>query len=374
MGIKFSDPRKYIKGIAQVTGVDPATGKIIYFSDKVQTSAFNVSVDLGELRAGLGNALATLVSSNADLTVELSAADFSMRGFSAQFGAKLSAGGPQMVCQTVTATGASLSVDLSQGTPVAQLGLDRAYAYVQTIGTAGTMAETGVAYPIDAAGAIDGFSAVPGTQYKVWYFVDRVNAELGTITTAMDGIAMLLTAEMAVYTNVNLNENSGTRVGTLYVSSLVKTTPNGGIGGSQTDYTMTNIQAKAIPNDASVISGDCDDCANAGTPLAYFLYVPCDLTTGIQGLALVGGVLEVPTESTKTISEFRVVLADGSLAPVDNAQMTYTLTGAPTGTSVSGSTLTTGATEGDGEISGTLTIGGESWSAVANLSVVAPNP
>lgn len=370
--IRFTDPRKYIKGIAQVTGVDPASGKIIYFSDKMQTSAFNVSVDLGELRAGLGNPLATLVSSNSDLTVELTAADFSMRGFAAQFGAKLSAGGPKMVCQTVTASDSALSVDVSQGTPVAQLGMSTPYAYVQTIGASGTMAETGVAYEIDpTSGAVSGFSAVSGTQYKVWYFVNRVNAELGTITTDMDGIAMLITAEMAVYTNVNLTEDSGTRVGTLYVSSLVKTTPSGGIGGSQSDYTMTTIQAKAIPNDATTISADCDDCANAGTPLAYFLYVPCDLTTGIQGLALVGGLLEVSTSSTKEINEFRVVLADGSLAPVDNAQMTYVLTGAPDGTSVSGAVLTTGATAGDCEITGTLTIGGESWSCPVNLSVVS---
>lgn len=372
--IKFSDPRKYIKGIAQVTGVDPATGKIIYFSDKVQTTAFNVNVNIGELRAGLGNALATMVASNADLTVELSAADFSMRGFAAQFGAKLSAGGPKMVCQTVTASSMALAIDVAQGTPVAQLGLDTPYAYVQTVGSEATMAETGVAYEIDASGAVKGFTATAGTQYKVWYFVNRVNAELGTISTDMDGIAMLLTAEMPVYTNVNLTENSGTRVGTLYVSSLVKTTPSGGIGGSQTDYTTTNIQAKAIPNDMSVVTAECDDCTNSGTPLAYFLYVPCDLNTGIKGLALVGGVLEVPTGTAKEITEFRVVLADNSTAPVDNAQMTYVLTGAPVGTSVSGAKLTTGDTAGDCEITGTLTIGGSTYTAVANLSVVAPTP
>lgn len=371
MGISFNDPRKYIKGIAQVTGVDPATGNIIYYSDKVQTSSFDVSVDIGELRAGLGNALATMVASNADLTVNLSAADFSMRGFSAQFGAKLSAGGAQMVCQDVVASGTSLSISVASGTPVAQIGMDKPYAYVQTIGAAGTVAETGIAYPIDATGAITGFTATIGTTYKVWYFVNRVNAELGTITTAMDGIAMLLTSEMAVYTNVNLDDKSGTRVGTLYVSSLVKTTPSGGIGGSQSDYTMTTIQAKAIPNDATVVKSGCNDCTNAGTPLAYFLYVPCDLTTGIQGLALVGGVIEVPTETTKTINEFRVVLADGSLAQPDAANMTYSLTGAPTGTSVSGSTLTTGSTAGDCEINATLAIGSESWSTVANLSVVS---
>lgn len=370
--ITFTDPRLYVKGIATATGTNPATGEIVYFSDKLQSSSFTANVDSGELRAGLGNPIATLIASNAGVSVELSSADFSMEGMAASMGARLSSGAPKMVCQTVTATGATLSVDVSAGTPVAQLGMSDIYGYVQTVGAGATRAQTGVAYPIDpATGLINGFAATAGTTYKVWYFVNRANAQLATLTTAMDGIVMLLAVEMAVYTNVNTQENSGTRVGSLYVSALVKTTPSGAIGGSQTDYTTTTITAQAIPNDATVISGGCDDCADAGTPLAYFLYVPCDLTSGIQGLALIGGLINVP-QGGSTQANFKLVLEGNNLVPVDQATMTYAMTTAITGVSVSNTGLVTASAEavGDGELTATATVGGESYTCPVNVSVV----
>jgi hypothetical protein len=123
---------------------------------------------MGEIRGGMGNAVAAILPSDSALNVEFTAADFSLAAKAAQLGASLTYGAPVSECQTVTATGTNLTIDVAAGVPVAPVGFASAIAYVQEIGVAGTLAATGKAYPITASGAVTGFTAVNGRQYKVF--------------------------------------------------------------------------------------------------------------------------------------------------------------------------------------------------------------
>ena len=371
--IRFTDRRLFLKGTSEAILTDKATGNIVYFSDKFQTSNIAASVTMGEIRAGIGNAIVAMIPTDAAFTVNFTAADFSLFAKAAQAGSTLQYGAPVMVCQTVTASGTSLTVDVSEGTPVAQLGMSAVQCYVQEINAKSPIASGGIAYALDAAtGAVSGFTAENGKQYKVWYFVSKAGAQLATVSTNIDPQVMHFSAAMAVYANEGGSASGGTRVGTLYVivPSLKLSGEGSGVNGDSTTPDTTSITGQAIASSSDIIEDGCNECNYTANVLAYYLYVPCDGATDAQGLALVGGVLSVPKSSTKTITEFKLVMADGSLANVDPAFMTYELDGAPSGTSVSGSVLTTGATTGDCGITATYNDGTNTFTCEGVLTVV----
>ena len=65
--IRFTDSRLYAKGIGEAICTDKTTGQILYFSNKFQTGNVTPSVTIGEIRAGLGNAIATTLPSDASV-------------------------------------------------------------------------------------------------------------------------------------------------------------------------------------------------------------------------------------------------------------------------------------------------------------------
>ena len=371
--IQFTDKRLYMKGLGSASLREPGTLNYAYWSDKFSAGSVTPSADAGEITAGLGNALATMIPSNARVAVELTAQDFSMFGKAAALGASLSYGAPAPVCQVVTATGTSIAVDVSQGTPVAGIGQSAVVCYVGEVNAAAPMGSAGVAYTLNTTtGSVNGFTAESGKSYAVFYHVSRANAQMATITTNINGGGYVFDAEFAVYANVNLDRLSGDRAGTFYVHiPRLKLQPGGAVNGDQTANDTTVITGQALAEGEDVLSANCAACGSGAQALAYYLYVPCDTSSGIQGLALVGGVLTVPANSSHTITEFKLVMADGSMVTPDPAKMTYTLTGAPSGTSVTGTTLVSGATAGEGEITGLWTDGSDSFSCVANLSVTS---
>ena len=62
--IQFTDPKLYLKGTCLGIGADPKTGQILFYDNKFQTANFQTSLTMGEIRAGLGNAIATMLGSD----------------------------------------------------------------------------------------------------------------------------------------------------------------------------------------------------------------------------------------------------------------------------------------------------------------------
>lgn len=369
--ISFTDKRLYLKGTCQAIASDPATGQILYFSNKFQTGNYQTSVTMGEIRAGLGNAIAAIIPSDSAINVEFTAADFSLWAKSAQVGASLNYNAITMTCQIVTASSTSLTIDVENGAPVAQYGYSSPFCYVQEVGAASPLSTGGTPYPISATGEISDFTATAQNQYKVWYFVNQANAQVAELSTMFDPKVVHFTTQMAVYANdSSTDQNEGTRVGWLYgIVPRLKLGGNAGVTGDQSNNDTTSMSGQAIAYDADVVSGTCSDCDTS--TLAYYVFVPENTTDGIEGLAVVGGLVTVP-ESTNVQIPVKYYMADGSLVQPNYSSLKFTSSGEPSGTTV-GETgiVNAGSTTGDFEVTITYPSTGDAqFKTVCNVSVV----
>ena len=373
--IHFTDKRLYLKGIGEAMCTNRKTGDVLYWSNKFQTGNVTPNVDNGEIRAGLGNSLATMIPSNAGVTVEMNAADFSLWAKAAQTGATLSYNATVMTCTIVTATGTSLSINKAEGTPVAQKGFSKIFCYVQEVGAPSEVATGGVAYALNPdTGAISGFTAESGKKYKVFYFVNKANAQIAAMTTAMDPAVVHFTATFAVFCNEAGNaQNEGTRTGTLFVIvPALKFGANGSINGDQTNNDTTSISGQAVSYDSDIITDSCDECASAGSDLCYYIYQPCGNTADdVEGIVANIGSISVAKSGTYQMQP-RIVMTNGELVKGDTAVFTYTAKGAPSGTTVSTTGLiTAGDTAGDFTVEVGYTAGEQTFKDSCDVSVTA---
>lgn len=369
--VTFTDTRLYTRGICAAQLADMENGQILLSSDKFQEGNITVSVNADPLRAGLNNPVAAIIESDPDIQVNFTQANLDLGTKMAGVGGAVTYNAVAPVCQKVTADSTVLKVDVSGGAPVAQYGMAKAFAYVQELEKASGIQTGGVAYEIGQDGTISGFTAASGTRYKVWYFVRKLSAVCGEITSAMNGKVGLFTAQMPVYANVNAKTNEGTRRGWLYLHVPVKlTAETATVTGSQSNYDTTSIVGRAISMDEQVVSDKCDGCGNGGT-LAWYVYVPdsdADVVTGV--VAAIGGVITVPKSGTTQVRP-QAVLANGQLVVLDPTKCTYEITGAPSGTTVGQNTgiITAGTATGDADLTVTFAYNGENYTGQCAVSV-----
>ena len=335
----------------------------------MSTGSITPSTNLNEIRAGLGNPIAAMIPSDSQLQVDFSAADFSLWAKGAQLGASVTYSAPVPRCQTITAASASLTIDVSDGIPVPELGESEAHCYVQEVGAASLLASDGHAYAISSAGAISGFEATASKQYKVWYFVQKAGAKKAVISSLIDPKVVRFIAQIAVYSNRG-GSSEGTRVGWLYYTiPFLKLQADATVTADQSNNDTTKISGQAIAYDPTAVTATCSDCDSS--TLGYIVYVPDDTAGSIVGLAVVGGVVSLVKSTSKQIP-VRLVMADGSLViPASYATgFTYTPTSAPSGTTVSASgVISAGATAGDCDCAITYTEGEESFTCEMEISV-----
>ena len=371
--VNFNDRKLYVKGTCVAQFADPSTGEILYSSNKFQSTGISAETDLGEVRAGLSNGIAAIIPSNSTLSVNFTAADFNLYAKAMQIGATVQYGAPAPTCEVLTASGTTLTLEMPNGAPVAQVGYAKIFGYVQTVGQESKVAIDGVPYEINPATAeIQGFQATTGTQYKVWYFVRKASAQMATISSLFDPKVVSFTAQMAVYANDGGGaNNTGSRVGWLYVviPRLKFDGTGGGLDGDQQTASTQSFTGQALSMDELVVSGTCSDC-DAGT-FGYYIYVEDAGASVFEGLAVVGGVVSLPVSTTAQIP-VRLVAQNGELVQVGDTTTgwTYTLKGAPTGTNVSASGLiTSGSTPGDCSCVVTYENGGDPLTATIQVSV-----
>ena len=373
--VNFTDRKLYVKGTCVAQFADPSTGEILYSSNKFQSSGITSESDLGEVRAGLSNGIAAIIPSNSALSVNFTAADFNMYAKAMQIGATVQYGAPAPTCEVLTASGTTLTLEMPNGAPVAQVGYAKIFGYVQTVGQESKVAIDGVPYEINpSTGEVKGFQATSGTQYKVWYFVRKASAQMATISALFDPKVVSFTAQMAVYSNDGGGaNNTGSRVGWLYViiPRLKFDGTGGGLDGDQTTASTQSFTGQALSMDELVVSGTCSDC-DAGI-FGHYIYVEDAGASVFEGLAVVGGVVSLPVSTTAQIP-VRLVAGNGELVQVGDTTTgwTYTLKGAPTGTNVSASGLiTSGSTPGDCSCVVTYENGGDPLTATIQVSVTA---
>ena len=355
-------------------GCDPITGAVVYYSNKFQTGNFQTSVTMGEIRAGLGNAIATILPSDSAVNVEFTAADFNLWAKAAQVGATLNYNAVTMVCQTVTAADGGLTVDVStNGVPTSQYGYSSPFCYVQQIGVASPIATYGTAYPISSAGVVSGLSGISnGMEYKVWYFVNKASSQVASISTLFNPKTIHFTAQLPVYSNESsVSQNEGSRIGWLY--AIVPRLKLGGtatVTGDQSNPDTTSMSGQAVAYDSDVVSAGCNACT--GSNLAYYIFTPDDTTTSITGLAVVGGLVTVSAGSTTQIP-VKYVMADESLVSPVYTDLAYSATSPPSGTTVTtAGVIQAGETTGDFEITIQYPAQGDpQFTTVTNASVIS---
>ena len=161
--ITFNNPYLYVKGTCNVVITDPITGNVDYQSSKVQTNQITTDLTLDPIKAGLGNATAIQLATDCALNLTLTNADFSMSARAMQLGSSVEWNAPAAYCESITASGSTLTVSK---TPVACPGQNGIYAYIQYSGND----SQGTAYTINPeTKEIQGFTASNGTTYTVFY-------------------------------------------------------------------------------------------------------------------------------------------------------------------------------------------------------------
>jgi len=367
--INFTDDRLYVKGTCNVICEDVNTGDVLYQSNKMSTGSITPSTSLNEIRAGLGNPIAAMIPSDSQLQVDFDAADFSLWAKGAQLGASVSYSAPVPMCQTITASGDSLTISVADGEPVAELGKSEAVCYVQEVGASSLLMTDGVAYPISSAGVISDFVSTASKTYKVWYYVEKLAAKKAVITSLIDPKVVRFIAQIAVYSNRG-GSSEGTRVGWLYCTiPYLKLQGDATITGDQSNNDTTKISGQAIAYDPTVVTATCTDCDTS--ILGYYVYSPDEAADAIQGLAVVGGVVSLVKSTSKQIP-VRFVMADGSLVVPSSYStgFTYTPTSAPSGTTVSSAgVISAGSTAGDCDCLISYTDGTNTYTCEMEISV-----
>lgn len=368
--ITFTDDRLYVKGTCNVICEDVNTGDVLYQSNKMSTGNITPSTSLNEIRAGLGNPIAAMIPSDSQLQVDFDAADFSLWAKGAQIGSSVTYSAPVPQCQTVEANSTTLTIDTTEYAPVPEIGQSVARCYVQEVGSASLLQSDGIAYEINESGQVQDFTAVSGKTYKVWFFIEKAAAQKVVITSLIDPKVVRFIAQIAVYSNRGGAASEGTRVGWLYYTiPFLKLQGDATITGDQSNNDTTKISGQAIAYESDVVTPTCSDCDTS--TLGYIVYTPDAAGSAIQGLAVVGGVVNVPKSTTKQIP-VRLVMADGSLvtpASYSNG-FTYTGAGLPNGTTVTAAgVVNAGATTGEGDVTISYVDNGTTHTCVATVKV-----
>lgn len=346
--MRFTDKKLYVTGIGTATMTDPATGNVLYWTDKCREGDVSLSAANAVLNAGLHNAPVMILPTSPDISVRVSAADYSEWARAASAGASILQGAPILTCQTVEALGTSLTVNVAGTTPVAGLGMDKPLCYVQEIGSASLLWADGSAYNIDpATGNVVGFTAEPGKQYFVSFWAVQANVALTVFSVPFRRKIVRFVLTRAIYTSYDPQTGAGDFYGWLHeIIPYLQLMPAGAsTNGSQTDFTMTDITGRALTCETKTVKANCGSCDGDYPAMLYRIVQPCDSLGKASGVnAILGGKLEISVGESAQLhpavirngilsygvppSEFSYSSSDPSVVTVSNSSGTVIGVGA----------------------------------------------
>lgn len=369
--LTFTDLRKYVMGIGVAYATSLRDGSVVFWSDKYQEGNTTFGANEMVLSGGIGNGPAIILYNDPNISVAFTAADYMEYVRAAATGAKFGYGAPVETCQIVTASGAALTLDASGGAPVAGPGAQEVRCFVQEVGAASPIATGGAAYALDAeTGAISGFVAESGKRYLVTYWTVQANASMTTYTSDFNGDVVRFVYRRPIYTNFKPETNSGDLYGWLIdIIPYLKLNPStASTNGSQSAFSTTGINGRALVFEDAVVSDSCDDCTLAGAPLMYSILVPCDETEGVEGVVgVLGGSLALAVGDTAQLAP--AVVVNGRLTrDVPPGDFTYA-SGSDAVATVSGGGVVTGVGAGSTQVTVTYAVGEESYQDTVNVSV-----
>ena len=349
MAFAKNTPARYAKGIAEMTLYDPATGDIVYWTNKVQTGNTATSANDGVIEGGLNNQALTYIPDTVRITGTFEAADFSLVARGLAMGSEVSYNATVPVMESITASGTKLTVT---GEPVPAYGeASDATAYRCYVGT------DGVNYQVDPdTKEVINFVATSGQTYCVQYYVKMASAEQLPMPTSWSPKVLSGTIKIPIYGQNGQSAQNSNKIGYLYefIPRLQLIGGDMGVNGSQTEASTTSVQFTAIADKETDIS--CLECASGNSVYGYMVFMPCGAdaaSSAVSALAIVGGGVSVAEEGTAQIPVY-YVMPDSSLVTPAYTDLTYQSQAQGTAT-VSPSGLVTGVAAGSTTITVSIT-------------------
>ncbi len=364
----LADRPLYVKGTMDVKCFDPGTNDLVYYSNKMSTTQLQSTVNLGAINAGPGNPVVIQIPDTPSLTLNLTAADFSLLGRALAVGGNVTYNGVVPVDEVVEAAGSVLEVTQP---PVAPLGGCDIVGYVGNDGTA---------YAIDPdTMEVQGFAAEAGKRYCVHYYTQNAGAQQFSVETLMAPAVVRTLITIPVYATEAKDANplNGSRVGSLYIT-IPRMQFNGDVStdGSQTTPAATVMNGTALSYAEACEAGI--QCGSAASPkLAYMvleLFGSPDQFA--DGLAIVGGN-DIDVNAGQTVSiPVKYIMDDGSLGTPLMSDLDFN-SAAPAVAAVSPRGIVTGVANGTTDVTIT-TKSAKKLTVTANVTVTggapAPSP
>ena len=364
----------YLKGTCVVTVKRPHDGQIVFKSNKVATNNFQTELDMGPIRAGLGNPIAIQIPHNAGVNLDLTTADFSMQAIAMQTGGSVRYNAIGMVCAAVsvdlgailprffvdfntmelteeypkdyegsaffiadgclyvsdeigedtatytldpetmelTAEVTSASLIVPDAEPIANYGDKEPYCYINHANAT----DLGKAYLIGPNGRIKDFIAIPGKVYNVTYYERNASAQELEIPALFSPGVYTVTAKMAVFSADGKHlAKYGTQIGWAYYHiPRMQFAGNANVNGSQTENSGSALNGTALSYADAAKAGDCIDCTFP--TLAYMAYEPIafNANNAIAALAVIGGdVYMYAGNGGKKNIPVKYIMTDGSV-------------------------------------------------------------
>lgn len=342
----FGDPNLFCQGVVEQTLFDPTTGNVVGYDKVGSDVAIKYTFDFAEITGGFNNALVGLIPHTTRLTGTYTSQAFSLAERALLSGGALNYNAVSPVCETVSATGATISVTKTPAKAYSQ-PTDDIYCWAQ-VREHGTAHYEGTNYKVDpGTKQVVDFVATSGKEYDVFYFTALTSAQVLSLPEAANPSVVSVHQKWGIYANSNSERSNGTLQGYLYVvvpHALLE--GDAGLDGNQTTNAKTNYNWRAVA--ASDNIPVCDDCGSSGNALGYYIYVPCgDTTQSVQALAVIGGGVTVAEGSTAQIP-VKYIMPNGQIEQPVYADLTYAVAADGSAVaSVSASGVVTGASAGN---------------------------
>lgn len=332
----------YAKGTMNVKMFDPATNDMVYFSDKVSTSQLQSSINLGAINAGIGNPVVIQIPDTPNLTMNLTAADFSLEGRALSTGSNITYNGVVPVDEVVEAVGTTMTVVQPAVAPLG--GCD----VVCTVGNDGT------SYTIDpTTGQVQNFTATAGQSYCVHYWTTNASAKQFSVETLMSPAVLRAFVTIPLYATDSTasNKNSGSHVGNLYI-----TIPRGQLSGdvstegSQTTPATTMMNLTALSYNEACEAGI--QCGSSASPKLAYMVVELfgNPDQNATGLAIVGGNDITVQAGTPYTIPVKYEMNDGEIVTPNMSDLTFTNPDGGLYFTVSNLGVITGTASGSGTV------------------------
>lgn len=316
--ITMGNPNLFVKGMVEVIVTDPETGNIIGYDNVASESAVNTSVNMGEITGGFGNPLLINIPDTTRISGSLTSQAFSLQQRALMTGGSVTQTGVVSYCETITATGTTLTVTKN---PVKAYGQNESdtngWCYVREHGAA---TYPGTNYEIDLTTKnVVNFTATSGTQYDVFYFVDLLGSQVLALQSSFNPAVATIRLKYGVYSKTNNSVSHGTLVGYLYfVVPRAQFTGDAGIGANQTSNSTTSYDWVALMPDNNMM--DCSNCGANSQDYAYYIYAPCgDQSGNVKSFITLGPVFVEQGQTVDLRKYVYALMKNGDVVPVKSS-------------------------------------------------------